>query len=260
VAGVFDVPLVAALLVAFVVTQVANLATTLYLHRSLAHRALTLHPALVMACRWVLWVSTGIDRREWVAVHRKHHVHTDGPDDPHSPIQRGWRRVLLFNVVYYRRAARQDGVVDAYGRDLPPDALDRVLFRRSLLGLGVGVGALVALFGPAVAVLAGATHMVAYLLLSGAVNSLGHHFGRRPHDNTASNLRWLAALTGGEGMHNDHHEYPRSPFFGDTWWDLGGRSASALGRMRLARLHVSGRRLRQAQLDELGDPASVGVG
>jgi stearoyl-CoA desaturase (Delta-9 desaturase) len=35
-----------------------------------------------------------------------------------------------------------------------------------------------------------------------------HTFGARPHDNSATNLQWLALLTGGEGLHNNHHAAP----------------------------------------------------
>ena len=42
---------------------------------------------------------------------------------------------------------------------------------------------------------------------------LCHHVGYKNFDNTATNLRFLALLTGGEGLHNNHHGYPRSPKF-----------------------------------------------
>jgi fatty-acid desaturase len=29
----------------------------------------------------------------------------------------------------------------------------------------------------------------------------------------ATNLQWVAILTGGEGLHNNHHEYPSSALF-----------------------------------------------
>jgi len=238
---VFAVPLWAALPVAFVVTQLANVMTTLYLHRALAHRSVTFRSPFEFVARVVLWIVTGIDRREWVAVHRKHHVFSDEPDDPHSPIQRGVWNVLFLNVVYYRREARRDDTLETYAKDIPADRWDRVLFSRSIVGLGLGVGLLWVLFGPAVAAVAGAVHLVGYIGLSGAVNGFGHWFGRRPHDNLATNLRWLAALTAGEGMHNEHHHAPRSPRFGRTWWDIGGKLAGVLARFGLARLHESGR-------------------
>ena len=63
------------------VTQAAVIATSVYLHRGLAHRALTLHPLADWVFRFILWFTTGQNRREWVAVHRKHHAFTDTERD-----------------------------------------------------------------------------------------------------------------------------------------------------------------------------------
>ena len=59
--------------------------------------------------------------------------------------------------------------------------------------------------------MAGLVHAVFYLALSSAVNAAGHTFGRRPNPNQAGNLQWLAWLTAGEGLHNNHHHAPTSP-------------------------------------------------
>jgi len=238
---VFSVPLVVSLLVAFAITQLANVVTTLYLHRALSHRAMTLKPGVEHVMRVVLWLTLGIDRREWVAVHRKHHVFSDEPQDPHSPIQRGVWTVTFGNVGLYRREAKRPETVATYARDLVPDRAERLLFSHGLLGLGLGVALLVVLFGPVSAAVIGVVHFVLYIFLSGCVNGLGHWYGRRPHDNKATNQRWLALLTGGEGMHNEHHEYPRSPYFGSTRWDLGGGMVRLLSKLHLVVVHESSR-------------------
>src|SRR2546430_8356421 len=86
---------IAAVIAAFVVTQAAIFATTIYLHRGLTHRALSVHPALAYPSRVLIWLTTGMRPREWVAVHRKHHAATDTAEDPHSPKVLGfWRRPL----------------------------------------------------------------------------------------------------------------------------------------------------------------------
>ena len=50
-------------------------------------------------------------------------------------------------------------------------------------------------------------------VLSSSINGLCHTRGYRNFDNTATNIRTLALITGGEGLHNNHHGYPRSPKF-----------------------------------------------
>jgi stearoyl-CoA desaturase (delta-9 desaturase) len=49
--------------------------------------------------------------------------------------------------------------------------------------------------------------------MSSSINGLCHHVGYRNFANTATNIRVVAWLTGGEGLHNNHHGYPRSPKF-----------------------------------------------
>ena len=95
-----------AVTITVVVTQAAVLATSIYLHRGLAHRALTLHPLADFFFRIILWITTGQDRRQWVAVHRKHHAFTDTEKDPHSPLVHGLWKIQLGNVYYYIREAR----------------------------------------------------------------------------------------------------------------------------------------------------------
>src|SRR5213082_2643055 len=130
--------LIAAVIAAFVVTQAAIFATTIYLHRGLTHRALSVHPALAYPSRALIWLTTGMRPREWVAVHRKHHASTDTSEDPHSPLVVGFWRVQLGNVGLYKRAARDNEMVRKYARDIPADRADRFAFDYPLLGLGIG--------------------------------------------------------------------------------------------------------------------------
>src|ERR1700738_4229062 len=167
-------------------------------------------PALAWVCRILTWVMTGIRPRQWVAVHRKHHAYTDTEGDPHSPVLAGWAAVQFGNVWMYRKVAKDDATVARYARDLPADRWDRVLFDHAFLGLGLGVGGLCWVLGWRLGLLAAAVHAVSYLLLNAAVNAVGHTWGRRPYGGWAGNSQWLAWMTGGEGLHNNHHAAPTS--------------------------------------------------
>ena len=57
-----------------------------------------------------------------------------------------------------------------------------------------------------------AFHVVAYILLNSSINSICHMIGYRNFDNLATNFQFIAFLTGGEGLHNNHHEHPASAF------------------------------------------------
>jgi len=214
-----------ALIAGLVVTEVSIVATTVYLHRTLAHRALTMRAPSVLLCRVLVWITTGMRPREWVAVHRRHHATSDTPADPHSPRVLGFWRVQLANAVLYRRVARQELTVQRYARDVPQDRLDRWIFDHGMVGLAIGIGILCLTFGWATGLLAAAVHAMSYVMLSGAINAIGHTRGRRPYDNTAGNSQWLALFTGGEGLHNNHHAAPTSARFAlgkgqvdPGWW------------------------------------------
>ena len=197
--------LLTGLVVGFVVAQVGLYITTIYLHRALTHKALTIRPTLSFVFRVLTWMITGIRPRQWVAVHRKHHAFTDTPQDPHSPLIYGYAKVQFGNVVLYRRSAKDPDVVAKYAKDLPRDRWDRVLFDHALVGLALGIGLLVLVFGWQIALVASVVHTALYLLGGGAINAIGHKWGKRPYDNLATNNQWLAWLVAGEGLHNNHH-------------------------------------------------------
>jgi stearoyl-CoA desaturase (Delta-9 desaturase) len=206
------------LVVSAILIQVAVFSTTIFLHRTATHKALVLHPAVEWSFKFALWLTTGILTKEWVAVHRKHHAATDTVDDPHSPIVHGFWRVQLGNVGLYKKVAGDEVAVKRYARDLPADGLDRALFDHSLLGLGIGIVIAMLIttalgFGWEVGLLGAGLHALMYVMLSGAINAVGHTYGRRPQDNSATNGQFLALITAGEGLHNNHHAAPTSATF-----------------------------------------------
>jgi stearoyl-CoA desaturase (Delta-9 desaturase) len=206
--------LILSLVVAAILIQVAVFSTTIFLHRAATHRALILHPVVAWCFRFALWITTGISTREWVAVHRKHHAFTDQEGDPHSPALMGFWSVQLGNVFHYVKEAKNKDVVARYARDIEEDWWDRRFFNHGLFGPAVGIVSLCAVIGLGWGLLAAGIHGVLYVfVLSSSINGLCHAVGYKNFDNTATNLRFLALLTGGEGLHNNHHGYPRSPKF-----------------------------------------------
>jgi stearoyl-CoA desaturase (delta-9 desaturase) len=204
-----------AALATLAVTQAAVIATSVYLHRGLAHRALRLHPLADWMFRCILWISTGQNRREWVAVHRKHHAFTDKEGDPHSPLMHGFWKIQLGNVFYYVREARNPETIARWAKDIKDDVWDRLLFNWGTVGGIIGVAIAMLLFGPIWGFGISVTHFVLYVfILAPAINGLGHWWGRRNFgNNSGTNIRLLAWLTGGESLHNNHHAHPSSPKF-----------------------------------------------
>ncbi len=190
------------------ILQMSVFFTTIYLHRCLTHRGLELHPAAAFFMHLELALFTGVVPREWVAVHRKHHHFSDKEGDPHSPHLLGLWHVLFGNYFYYRNEAKNDATIRKYTPDYKPDVLDRIPgLHYGLLG---GAIIFMLMFGWKWGLIATVFHVIAYVLLNSMINSLCHMLGYKNFRNTATNLQWVALLTGGEGLHNNHHAYPTS--------------------------------------------------
>jgi stearoyl-CoA desaturase (delta-9 desaturase) len=154
----------------------------------------------------------------WAAHHRDHHRFSDGPEDVHSPVQRGfwWSHVGWILSARHDRT-KLDRVKDLARfpelvwldrwHVLPPAALAAGLF------LAGGWPALLWGFFVSTVALWHGTF---------AINSLAHVFGGRRYataDDSRNSLA-LALLTLGEGWHNNHHFYPGSASQGFRWWEI----------------------------------------
>ncbi len=207
---------------AFAIAQISTFCTTIYLHRCLTHTGLKLHPFLGFFMHLELSLATGIIPREWAAVHRKHHRFSDEEGDPHSPYIEGLWKVLFLNVVMYKREIKNQDTIDTFTPNWQDDLLDRVP-RIGKLGPALGMTALALAFpwvtgvnfwiGAVMGVAVWWLNAGFYVFLNAMVNSVCHKVGYRNFDNRATNLRWVAMLTGGEGFHNNHHEFPMSARF-----------------------------------------------
>ena len=221
--GLLELPLWGYVAVTFATIQVMFLAVTLYLHRDQAHGGLTLHPLLRHVFRFWLWFSSGVITKEWVAVHRRHHVYADQEGDPHSPVIFGLRRVIFEGYELYDAARKNPALLRNYGKGTPDDWIERNLYSRySNLGIVLFSLTFLVLFGvPAIVMVA--VHLIAQPFFAGGViNGLGHAVGYRSFEmpSTATNLIPWGVLLGGEELHNNHHAFPRSARFAVQRWEL----------------------------------------
>ena len=213
-------------LVTLVMLQISLMATTLYLHRDQAHRAIDLPPVLRHFFRVWMWSTSGMVTREWVAVHRKHHALCEKVGDPHSPVVFGLKKVLLEGAELYRVDARNPEVITKYSRGTPDDWMERrVYIPHTTLGVYSLLVLNVLLFG-VIGITIFAIQMAAMPILSaGIINGLGHARGYRnfESEDAATNLYPIACLIGGEELHNNHHAFPSSAKFSVRPWefDLG---------------------------------------
>src|SRR4030095_8367714 len=132
-----------------VMTHITIAAVTIFLHRSQAHRALDLHPAVAHFFRFCLWLTTGMVTKEWVAIHRKHHAKVETADDPHSPQTRGIETVFWKGTELYRTESENTETLAKYGLGTPDDWIERNLYSRfTWQGVGLMLAVNLVLFGP----------------------------------------------------------------------------------------------------------------
>jgi stearoyl-CoA desaturase (delta-9 desaturase) len=224
--------------------QITIVCVTVYLHRDAAHRAVDLHPAIRNFARFWIWFTAGMLTREWVAVHRKHHAKCETPDDPHSPVVFGLRKVLLEGAELYQVHARDPETQEKYGRGCPDDWLERNLYTKHR---NWGIIALIVLdlilFGVAGIIILSIQLLAMPLFAAGVINGLGHHSGYRNFEcpDAATNIVPWGVVLGGEELHNNHHAFPSSAKFSVQPWefDIGWlwiKVFSALGLAKVNRV------------------------
>ncbi len=171
----------------------------------------------------------------WVAFHRRHHQHSDGRYDPHSPhcYGRGVFGVLrglghahvgwLFaseppNLSHYVRDLRQSAVLRAVSVLFPLWVVAGLLIPTLAGGLLLGswTGALLGF------VWGGLVRIFFVHHVTWSVNSVCHLWGRQPYrggDQSRNNFLF-GILALGEGWHNNHHAFPTSARHGLRWWQI----------------------------------------
>jgi stearoyl-CoA desaturase (delta-9 desaturase) len=245
------------------------LCLSVFAHRSIAHRALTLHPIIAHVMRFWLWFSTGTPTRRWVAVHRKHHVFTDGEGDPHSPVIYGLPRVFFGGYWLYRAEGMKQATIDQYGANCPDDWVERNVYEKHdniglilMLALDIGV------FGVVPGIIAYAVQIIwVSLWAAGFINGIGHAVGYRnwPTKDTSRNIMPVALICSGEELHNNHHRWPRSAKFSMRWFefDLGWAFIRTFAAVGLASdIYVKNRRWKSIETaaDDEADPIATSPG
>ncbi len=198
---------------------------TLGYHRGLAHKSLSLRPG----ARYVFLALGAMAAQGppsfWVAHHRAHHGDPDGPRDPHSPREKGFLHAhvgWMFGAVS-RCDAR---AVRELRKDPVVRGVDDHYFFLILLGLVLPAvmtlpfsaswpAFLVSIYWGLVRI--GLCHQATWL-----VNSACHLWGYRNFQTAdSSRNNWIvAALTLGEGWHNNHHANPSRVRHGLKLWEV----------------------------------------
>jgi len=226
-----------------IVTHITIACVTLYLHRSQAHRAVEFNPAIAHMMRFWLWLTTGMVTKEWVAVHRKHHQHSDHEGDPHSPMVFGVWQVLFKGAWLYHAAAQDRAMINSYGVGTPNDWVETNIYSKyPWAGILIMLIINTIIFGPVGLLIWGIQMIWIPFWAAGVINGLAHYWGYRngtTRDNSR-NLLPIGIIVGGECLHNNHHLAPASAKFSIKPWefDIGWLYIRCLQLLRLAKLRA----------------------
>ena len=245
-----------------IVTHITIASTTIFLHRSQAHRALELHAIPSHFFRFWLWLTTSTVTKQWVAVHRKHHAKCETAEDPHSPVTHGIKTVLLQGRELYRDEAMKAETLKKFGHGTPDDWLERHLYTPRnnwgpILMLLINLG----LFG-VIGITVWAVQMAWIpITAAGIINGLGHWWGYRNFEapDASTNISPWGIIIGGEELHNNHHTYPTSaklsvkPYEFDIAWGY----IRALEMMGLAKVRKTPPRLTLGDVKPVADAQTL---
>jgi len=204
-------------------------------HRLFTHRAFETNSVVQFVLAILGSMAIEGPLLKWVAVHRRHHQHSDTHEDPHSPHEQGDGFLGLLRGLWH---SHMGWFFQPDAPDLPHYVKD--LHQSSVLRTASVLFPLWATLGLLIpAVLGGlltGTRMgvVSGLLWGGlarvflvhhvtwSINSICHLWGRQPYqtgDQSRNNFVF-GALGFGEGWHNNHHAFPTSARFGLRWWQI----------------------------------------
>lgn len=187
-------------------------------HRYFSHRSYKTSRVMQFIMAFVAQSSAQRGALWWAAIHRHHHLHSDTPEDVHSPRHHG------FFYSHVGWIFNQDNWKPDYGtiRDLAkyPELrwLDRFYLVPAVL---LAVGCFV--FGGWPGLFVG-FFLSTVVLYHGtfAINSMAHEVGDQRYltGDDSRNHWFLALVTLGEGWHNNHHHYQSSTRQGFRWWEI----------------------------------------
>lgn len=187
-------------------------------HRYFSHRGFKTSRAFQFLLALLGTTATQKGPLWWAATHRKHHRESDGPNDVHSPVQRGF----WYSHIGWVLGDEHDEYEQSDIKDFSKYPELRWLDRYHVVPVLVFIG-LTVLFGGLHGITWWYCMSTALLMhFTFTINSLSHVWGSRRFATTddSRNNAVLAFFTMGEGWHNNHHRYMQTANQGFYWWQF----------------------------------------
>lgn len=190
-------------------------------HRLLTHRGFKVPKWLEYTLSLFGTLALQSGPLSWVSTHRIHHAFTDQENDPHSP-RHGTYWAHIGWIFRGTSQNQTEETMRRYCPDMIDDKVHRVLNRFYWVPtVLVGVG-LYAIGGFGMMLWGIFLRTVMGWHFTWLVNSATHLWGSRRFEtrDDSRNNGLVAALSWGEGWHNNHHAHPRSAKHGLTWYEI----------------------------------------
>ena len=226
-----------------------------FMHRYFVHRCFRCGPVMRTLFAAIATMAVEGSVLKWVSNHRRHHLHSDKPGDVHSPYydSAGDPHASFVKGMLYAQSGwlRDQATTDPeyYARDILADPIAMFFTRTRWYWYALSAVIIPGALGYA---LGGVHAMIGCVLFSGLfrslvmnmstslVNSVCHGGGRWGYrrfetDDSTTNELLTTILTFGEGLHNNHHRFPRDAYLSHAWYeiDIIGLIILALGKLGL---------------------------
>lgn len=212
-----------------------SLGITVGFHRLFVHRSF--ETFMWVKFIWAVLGSMAVQGSlfHWVAMHRRHHQHSDTVDDPHSPQHGGKGVIGLLRGLWHSHIGwffePDPPDLSRYVEDLHASRTLRVA--SCLFPLWVVLSLVIpAILGGVITlswhgvwtgmIWGGLVRIFLVHHVTWSVNSACHLWGLQPyksHDQSRNNFIF-GILAMGEGWHNTHHAFPTSARHGLRWWQI----------------------------------------
>jgi stearoyl-CoA desaturase (delta-9 desaturase) len=190
-------------------------------HRLLTHRGFKVPKWLEYTLTVFATLALQSGPLSWVTTHRIHHAFTETDKDPHSP--RNGTYWAHIGWIFRGTAQNQSwATVQRYCPDIANDRFHQWINKYYYVPTIILAAFLFAAGGWKMVLWAVVLKTVFGWHATWLVNSATHLWGTRRFDvrDDSRNNALVAALSFGEGWHNNHHAYPRSARHGMAWYEF----------------------------------------
>ena len=231
--------------------SVTTVGIGLTVHRFLVHRSFRCGPVVKFCLCAIGQMACQGSLLKWVGNHRRHHLYTDEVGDPHSPYLDGKGHAFsskLRSWMYVNNGWLFDDTMtdnNVYAKDMLEDPMVMFFTRTrwfwyfmSMVAIpgmwGYVFGGLHAMWGTIL--FAGFFRAYLVVMATATVNSVCHRIGYRRFDDAkdqSTNQLLMTLITFGEGLHNNHHRYPRDAYLSHAWYEFDLNGLIILGMEKL---------------------------